>query len=71
VTKLVSAIEADQVKSYLQIVANHHLQHQEELSIGDEPISIDIVHVEGDYNLTFWDAQMQPGKSVSASLREK
>lgn len=33
--------------SYLQIVAYHHLQHQKELSIGNESISIDIVYVEG------------------------
>jgi hypothetical protein len=36
------------VKIHLQVVANHHLQNEEKLSIRDEAISIYVVHLERD-----------------------
>ena len=30
----------------LEIASHHHLQHQEQLSVGDEPVSIHIVYFE-------------------------
>lgn len=35
-------------KTYFEIVANHHLEHQEQLSIRDEPIPVHIIHLERD-----------------------
>jgi len=34
-------------KAHLQVGSDHHLQHQEQLSIRDEPVSIHVVHLEG------------------------
>lgn len=31
----------------LQIIPNHHLEHQEELAIANQPIAIHIIHLEG------------------------
>lgn len=31
-----------------QIVSHHHLQHSEKLSIGDKPVLVDIINLEGE-----------------------
>lgn len=38
----------------LQIVANHHLQHDKQLAVGDKPIPVDIVHLERKPQLFFF-----------------
>lgn len=34
--------------SYLEVVADHHLEHEKELAVGNEAVSIHIVHLECD-----------------------
>lgn len=34
---------------YLQIIANHHLEDKKKFSIGNKPVSIDIIDVECDF----------------------
>lgn len=36
---------------YLKIVANHHLEHEKQLSVRDETIAIHVVHVEGNWRV--------------------
>lgn len=32
----------------LQVVAHHHLQHEEQLAVRDEPVAVDVIHLERD-----------------------
>jgi hypothetical protein len=36
--------------AYLQIIANHHLQNQIKLPVGDVPVSVHIVDLESNYS---------------------
>jgi hypothetical protein len=35
----------------VKVVAHHHLQNGEELSVGDEPVAIDVINLEGESEL--------------------
>ena len=35
------------MKSDLQIIAHHHLEHEKQLPVRDEPIAVHIVDLEG------------------------
>ena len=35
-------------KADLQVVAHHHLEYEKQLAVGNEPITIHVVHLEGD-----------------------
>lgn len=54
----------------LEVAANHHLQHDEELAVADESISVNVVDLEGEAQLLLLVALTAEGAQPGDELLE-